>query len=61
MVDSAQNDLSQRKITTEGLRSQIEDVDMATAITNLSQTESVYQATLGTAARVLQKSLLDYL
>jgi len=61
MVDSAQNDLSQRTITIEGLRSQIEDVDMATAITNLSQSEAVYQATLGTAARVLQRSLLDYL
>jgi len=61
MVESAKNDLAQRKITIEGLRSQIEDVDMATAITNLSSTEAVYQATLGTAARVLQRSLLDYL
>jgi len=61
MVQSAQNDLSQRAITIEGLRSQIEDADMATAITNLSATEAVYQATLGTAARVLQRSLLDYL
>ena len=61
MVDSAKNDLSQRTITIEGMRSQIEDVDMATAITNLSQSEAVYQATLGTAARVLQRSLLDYL
>jgi len=61
MVDSAQNDLSQRTITIEGLRSQIEDADMAVAITDLSQAEAVYQATLGTAARVLQRSLLDYL
>lgn len=61
MVESAKNDLSQRSITIEGLRSQIEDADMATAITNLSATEAVYQATLGTAARVLQRSLLDYL
>ncbi|RMF86508.1 MAG: hypothetical protein D6739_03075 [Nitrospirae bacterium] len=45
----------------EGLRSEIEDADMATAITRLTETEAVYQATLGTAARVLQKSLLDYL
>ncbi len=61
MVESAKNDLSQRSITIEGLRSQIEDVDMATAITNLNETEAVYQATLGTAARVIQRSLLDYL
>ena len=61
MVESAKNDLSQRSITIEGLRSQIEDVDMATAITNLSEREAVYQATLGTAARVIQRSLLDYL
>jgi len=61
MVDSAQNDLSQRAITIEGLRSQIEDADMAVAITDLSQAQAVYQATLGTAARVLQRSLLDYL
>jgi len=61
IVESAKNDLSQRSITIEGLRSQIEDADMATAITNMSATEAVYQATLGTAARVLQRSLLDYL
>lgn len=61
LVDSAKQDLSQRNLTIEGLRSEIEDADMAEAITRLTQVESVFQATLGTAARVLQRSLLDYL
>jgi flagellar hook-associated protein 3 FlgL len=61
LVDSAKQDLSQRNLTIEALRSEIEDADMANAITHLTQVESVYQATLGTAARVVQQSLLDYL
>jgi flagellar hook-associated protein 3 FlgL len=61
LVDSAKQDLSQRNLTIEGLRSEIEDADMADAITHLTQVESVFQATLGTAARVVQQSLLDYL
>jgi flagellar hook-associated protein 3 FlgL len=61
LVDSAKQDLSQRNLTIEGLRSEIEDVDMAEAITRLTQVESTFQATLGTAARVVQQSLLDYL
>jgi flagellar hook-associated protein 3 FlgL len=61
LVDAAKQDLSQRNLTIEGLRAEIEDVDMAEAITRLTQVESVFQATLGTAARVVQRSLLDYL
>jgi len=61
LVDASKQDLSQRNLTIEGLRSEIEDVDMAAAITQLNQVESVFQATLGTAARVLQRSLMDYL
>ena len=61
LVDSAKDDLSQRNLTIEGLRSEIEDVDMASAITRLDQVNTVYQATLGTAANILQRSLLDYL
>jgi flagellar hook-associated protein 3 FlgL len=61
LVDASKQDLSQRNLTIEGLRSEIEDVDMAAAITQLDQVQSVFQATLGTAARVLQQSLMDYL
>ena len=61
LVDASKQDLSQRNLTIEGLRSEIEDVDMASAITQLNQVQSVFQATLGTAAQVLQKTLMDYL
>lgn len=41
--------------------SQIEDVDMAQAITRLQSRENVYRASLGVGGRVLPPSLLDFL
>jgi len=43
------------------LLSQLEDVDMPTAITELAQAQTTYQATLAVTAKVMQTSLMDYL
>jgi flagellar hook-associated protein 3 FlgL len=37
------------------------DADMATSVTQLSQTSTAYQAALSSASKILQTSLLDYL
>lgn len=50
-----------QKIATGGQLSKIEDADMAQAITDLSMRETVYNAALATGARVIQKSLVDFL
>ena len=50
-----------QKIATGDQLSKIEDADMAQAITDLSMRETVYNAALATGARVIQKSLVDFL
>ncbi len=49
------------KIASGEQLSKIEDADMAQAITDLSMRETVYNAALATGARVIQKSLVDFL
>jgi flagellar hook-associated protein 3 FlgL len=48
-------------VNLTGLLSQVKDVDMASAITNFSMAQTVYQASLKASAQSLQVSLLDYL
>jgi len=48
-------------IQTTQLQSSLEDADMAEVITKFSQTETVYNAALKSAARVIQPSLVDFL
>ncbi len=43
------------------LLSQVKDVDMASAITNFSMAQVVYQASLKASSQLMQTSLLDYL
>jgi flagellar hook-associated protein 3 FlgL len=45
----------------QGLLSQVKDVDMASAITSFTMAQTVYQASLKSAAQGLQPSLLDFL
>ena len=47
--------------SNQGLLSQLEDVDMASAITELTKRQATYQATLAVTAKVMQTSLIDYL
>jgi len=51
----------EERVTLTALRSKLGDVDMAEAIMNFNVRESVYQAALGAAARVMQPTLLDFL
>jgi flagellar hook-associated protein 3 FlgL len=56
---STQNE-AQNTSLTEALSS-VDDIDYADASMNYSQAQTVYQAALQTSAKILQKSLLDYL
>jgi flagellar hook-associated protein 3 FlgL len=47
--------------SNQGLLSQLEDADMASAITELTRRQTTYQATLAVTAKVMQTSLIDYL
>ena len=47
--------------SNQALLSQLEDADMASAITELSKRQTTYQATLAVTAKVMQTSLIDYL
>lgn|GEM_PF-4874501 len=62
----------ERLLTTEGsieseqiylkeLRSKVEDIDMAEAITEFMMQENAYQAALATGARIVYPSLIDFL
>lgn len=57
-VAERQKDL---QVGLESVRSGIEDADMTEAITRLTQQQTAYEATLGTAARIADVSLLDFL
>ena len=54
---------SQQALITsnQALLSQLEDTDMPSAITELTQRQTTYQATLAVTAKVMQTSLMDYL
>lgn len=52
---------SQSKIKLEEILSDTRDVDMAKAIVELKQQETVFQGALGAGARIIQPTLLDFL
>jgi flagellar hook-associated protein 3 FlgL len=54
---------SQQAIITsnQALLNQLQDTDMPSAITELTQRQTTYQATLAVTAKVMQTSLMDYL
>ncbi|MCE5231072.1 flagellar hook-associated protein FlgL [bacterium] len=45
----------------EILRSDLEDIDVAEAMTDLTKAQNVYEATLTAASQIIQPSLLDFL
>ncbi len=49
-----------RNIETTRIQSELEDLDFAKAISDFTLAESVYKASLSSAARVLQPSLIDF-
>jgi flagellar hook-associated protein 3 FlgL len=67
-VGARENRLTDAKTTqqalitsNQALLSQLEDVNMPAAITELTQRQTTYQATLAVTAKVMQTSLIDYL
>ena len=67
-VGARTNRLDQAKASQESLvasstilKSQLEDIDMTSAITELTKRQTTYQATLAVTAKVMQTSLIDYL
>ncbi len=57
-VKSRQTDI---KSNLEILRSNIEDIDIAEALTELSKSQNAYEASLSAGSRIVQSSLLDFL
>jgi flagellar hook-associated protein 3 FlgL len=60
-LDDAKADQEALKTSNQALLSQLEDVDMPAAITELTRRQTTYQATLAVTAKVMQTSLIDYL
>jgi flagellar hook-associated protein 3 FlgL len=60
-LDTTSLRLADLELNLQSLISSIEDVDVTEAITNFTQAENAYQASLGAASRMIQPSLLDFL
>jgi flagellar hook-associated protein 3 FlgL len=60
-LDDAKTSQQNLVTTNQALLSQLEDTDMPSAITEFTQSQTTYQASLAVTAKVMQTSLLDYL
>lgn len=60
-IDSQENYLSQESVSLTAQQQSLTGIDMATAVTNMTQAQIAHSATLAAAAKVLPTSLLDYL
>ncbi len=60
-VDAMDNMLFEETIFLRGMRSTVEDIDMAGLMTEYMMQESVYQAALATTARMMQPTLIDFM
>lgn len=60
-LELATNRLKSIELSTKDLKAKREEVDMAEAISQLMNVQTVYQACLGTGARIIQTTLLDFL
>lgn len=60
-LELTENRLNDRKLSLSKEMGSIQDVDLASVISDLNFQESVFQTSLATTSRVLQPSLLDYL
>lgn len=49
------------KLEIESLQTELRDIDVTEAITNLSKQENAYQAVLSATGKILQPNLLDFL
>jgi flagellar hook-associated protein 3 FlgL len=60
-ITAAQAQLTSQATTLTGLISHDDSTDLTTAVVQLSQTQTAYQAALQSASKILNLSLLDYL
>jgi flagellar hook-associated protein 3 FlgL len=60
-VETASSMLDSTTLDTKSSLSNVENVDVASAIVDLQMQQVAYQASLGATARVIQPSLLDFL
>lgn len=60
-VEAVENRISGSTLELKKMLSNIEDIDMAEAITKLKSEESLYQASLAASAKIIQPSLMDFL
>lgn len=60
-LDDAKTSQEALVTSNQALLSQLEDVDMPSAITELTKRQTTYQATLAVTSKVMQTSLIDYL
>jgi flagellar hook-associated protein 3 FlgL len=60
-LDLTENRLQDRKISLSTEYGSIQDVDLASVISDLNFQEAVFQTSLATTSKALQNSLLDYL
>ena len=60
-LDSTETHLENFKINIELMLSNTEDVDLIQAITDLTAQQTAYQASLASASKIIQTSLMDYL
>ena len=58
---STEDRLHDENINLKEMRSNVEDLDMAEAITEYNMLENAFQAALATGARMVQPSLVDFL
>ncbi|HEX5284319.1 MAG TPA: flagellin [Bryocella sp.] len=60
-IDGQESYLSQETISLTAQQQSLMGIDMATAVTNMTQAQIAHSAVLAAAAKVLPTSLLDYL
>jgi flagellar hook-associated protein 3 FlgL len=60
-LDDAKTSQQALVTTNQALLSQLVDTDMPSAITELTQRQTTYQASLAVTAKVMQTTLIDYL
>jgi flagellar hook-associated protein 3 FlgL len=60
-LDSLTERMGDEMTNLEGIKSQLEDIDVADTIVRLNAAQNVYQAALGAAGKAIQPSLADFL
>lgn len=60
-LETTENQLANFKLNIEDMLSDTEDANMAQAIVELQVQQTAYETSLATAAKILQRSLMDFL